>query len=113
MVIFDYIVTQMIGHFFYNQYTRRITNKQRNAIVDRVTSISSTWDTFILNGEIIPMRGESYRTAQGGQRICVGNSENNYSCGVGVYHAIRIYNRQLSQQEMQFNQDIDIARFGT
>ena len=31
----------------------------------------------------------------------------------GTIHAIRIYNRQLTLAEMQFNQDIDLKRFGT
>ena len=41
----------------------------------------------------------------------VGNS---YGIGMrGSVYAIRVYNRQLTLAEMQFNQDIDLKRFGT
>ena len=32
---------------------------------------------------------------------------------LGTIYAIRIYNKQLTLAEMQFNQDIDLKRFGT
>ena len=43
----------------------------------------------------------------------VGSVYGGYQGMLGTIYAIRIYNRQLTVAEMQFNQNIDLKRFGT
>ena len=42
----------------------------------------------------------------------VGSVYGGYQGMLGTIYAIRIYNRQLTVAEMQFNQEVDIKRFG-
>ena len=82
--------------FVFGGFSTNSANADRICINKSEVSMSSSASTDYVTGTNAAI-GKGY--AYGGMR--------------GTIYAIRIYNRKLTLAEMQFNQDIDLKRFGT
>lgn len=99
-----------IGCFGYAQFNfinRCPYIHQRNLVRNQFTTISYCSICACVDSNEVSLGSTDYLTGVQG----IGNS---YGSGMrGSVYAIRIYNKQLTLAEMQFNQNIDLKRFGT
>lgn len=72
------------------------------------TTISATINNCYQNGQAKVAYGTNQYTATG---LSIGGRYNSSNRMVGEICAIRVYNRQLTPEEMEYNQSLDIVRF--
>ena len=86
-------------------------NTVKNAYtINRLAIFSYNTNVCCVNGSQGVFNTSDYWGTRNIGMGSLGGALNNF---IGIIHSIRIYNRQLSLAEMQFNQDIDLKRFGT
>ena len=87
---------------------RQVTIKEK-ALVDTLSRYSYNLNVCCVNGDEGTFAAADYWTTT---QVGVGAVYGGRGI-IGIVHSIRIYNRQLTLAEMQFNQNIDLKRFGT
>jgi len=77
-----------------------------------------TWSTFcngttsVLNCNLTQYNFKNGNTLGANDRLIIGNRETSANGDAyAIIYAIRVYNRQLTTSEMQYNQRLDIERF--